>query len=88
MARLTFDAFEAMADSQWEDGIDQYRGGDPSRPFDGDAAAEGISEGLDARNYARQLYEEEGRLTGPEYQRAVALAFELACIFDGARPKG
>ena len=40
---------------RWEQGVARYRGGDLSRPFVGDAAAEAFEEALDLEIYAVEM---------------------------------
>jgi hypothetical protein len=56
--------FAEIADQRHQVGIDEYRGGDPTRAFEGDAAYEYVMELADARNYAR-----EERKAGPAWYR-------------------
>lgn len=56
--------FAEIADERHRVGIDEYRGGDETRAFEGDAAYECVAELADARNYAR----EEKRI-GPAWYR-------------------
>ena len=57
-------SFAEIADQRHIIGIDEYRGGDPTRAFEGDAAYECVMELADARNYAR-----EERKVGPAWYR-------------------
>lgn len=43
---------------KWRWGVQEYRGGDESKPFDGDKLTELHSEGLDALNYLQLLMDE------------------------------
>ena len=57
-------------------GIDTYRGGDASRPFVGDAAAEAFEEALDLVVYsAEMLRQGEAR---DEVERVAGLALQVA----------
>ena len=76
--------FDRLADERWERGVREIRGGDSSKPFDGDPVAEGEEECLDARNYAREGAR-QGRLTWGQAKVASWLAYTLFMIFRSAR---
>lgn len=71
--------FEALADFRWRRGVNEIRGGDERKPFDGDPIDEGMEECLDIRNYAQEAVR-QGRLS-PELGRFIcglaAFAFAL-----------
>ena len=50
--------FADIADHRHRTGIDEYRGGDDTRAFEGDAEYEAVMEAADLRNYAREAQHE------------------------------
>lgn len=74
------DVVEAM-DLKEQRGIEEYRGGDPSKPFQGDALAEGYEDAIDVAVYLRQA-EREGRVPG---DIGLELAHNLRQVIDGIR---
>ena len=49
---MTEDRFTTLCEERMYQGLQEYRGGDASLPFDGDPIACGIEEAADLRNYA------------------------------------
>jgi len=50
-----YQRFSAEAERRWKIGVAEYRGGDASRPFNGDPFREFQEEILDASNYVREM---------------------------------
>ena len=71
--------FDEIADQRHRVGIDEYRGGDDTRAFEGDAAYECIAEFADARNYAR-----EAKREGPTWYREAWAGIEEQASALGA----
>jgi hypothetical protein len=54
-----FDQFIALATERWQAGVDEYRDGDESRPFDGDPLQEAMEEAADLYAYSKVANEQK-----------------------------
>ena len=71
---MTEDRFTALCEERMYQGLQEYRGGDASLPFDGDPIECGIEEAADLRNYAIHALDSE-----------TITAFEAGEIIKAAR---
>ena len=77
--------FVRRSNERYRAGVEEFRGGDTSKPFDGDPVAEGIDECCDLRNYTLEGLR-SGRLTaadGASLLRLAQGAFDLLAPYEG-----
>jgi hypothetical protein len=70
-----FDQFIELARARWSAGVTEYRGGDESKPFDGDPVQEGLEEAADMYAYSK-VANEQGLMSDTEADQVNAHAFD------------
>lgn len=68
--------FQEEAQAKHKRGVDEYRHGDESIPFDGDLLVEYCAEQLDSVNYLFQMML-DGKIPAPVYEEAFRMHFQL-----------
>jgi hypothetical protein len=70
-----FDQFIALATERWQKGVDEYRGGDEGKPFNGDPLEEAMEESADMYAYIKQG-NADGDISDVEADQLNCLAYD------------